>query len=190
MHYSLYQVFIMGDNRIWNLTVKMTTLGLSSAYQNLALLMLNNHIDVVILCCGLNRDSAVVDAVVGDRHDVRSEQRLWLVDAFVRSVKAQKTNLNLKKGKKREREIGRGISVWKFSWPVSSLKNIIDMQSICKKKTHSALCKLYVGVQGDECHFTLLWHSLCLTWIQFWVSAHTCQFDSYQVSRQSHELLL
>ncbi len=76
MHYSLYRVFIMGDDRIWNLTVKMTTLGLSSAYQNLALLMLNNHIDVVILCCDLNRDSAIVDVVVGDRHDVCSEQRL------------------------------------------------------------------------------------------------------------------
>ncbi len=40
MHYCRYWVFIRGDNRIWNLAVKMTTHGLSSRNGILALLVL------------------------------------------------------------------------------------------------------------------------------------------------------
>ncbi len=40
MHYSLYCVFIMRDNQIWNLAVKMTTYSLSSWYGIVALLVL------------------------------------------------------------------------------------------------------------------------------------------------------
>ncbi len=52
--------------------------------------LLNNHLDVVLLCCDLDLESAIVDAIVGDGHDVRSTQPSWMVNAFVPSAETNR----------------------------------------------------------------------------------------------------
>ncbi len=126
----------------WN-EASVQTDGWQRLFQKLS----NNHIDFVISCCDFDCDSAVVDVVEGDRCDVRSAQRWWLVDIRVLCESTRDRSAALwkillmweilaQKNPKQTKKCNRCVKVFSLLHSLQSTVTWTSQQSVINRKQH------------------------------------------------------